>query len=320
MDPTPLGFVTRQGSDLFYPDGKLLKFASMNVPDIFNVQDIPDRRGTRYLTDPYEVRDAVQSIWGLGGQVFRTYTFGFGPQYHETSPGVYSEEAFRVVDNVIAEAGRMDVKVIIPFINNGKDLNETWSYGTYAHFSQMRQKPAEAFFTDPQLIADFKGFISFVLNRRNTINGVIYKNDTAILGWQLGNELGGWKDPTPPANWTLDIARHIKTEDTNHLVIDGTLAGHDRSRWPVEALRSPYLDVFSNHYYWGIDDIKSGRIEKDADYVASFNKAFIITEFGLSSIDVYQKIFDLVARKKISGALLWSLRFHAEKGALFFSF
>ncbi|KAH9248013.1 hypothetical protein BASA81_014351 [Batrachochytrium salamandrivorans] len=70
-----------------------------------------------------------------------------------------------------------------------------------------RGKKPEEFFTDAQLIQDFKDLLTFILNRRNTVNGVRYGDDSSILGWQTGNELGSWEGQPPPAAWTIEIAQ-----------------------------------------------------------------------------------------------------------------
>lgn len=46
-------------------------------------------------------------------------------------------------------------------------------------------------FKSKLLRQDLKDIITYVLNRRNTVNGIYYKDDPTILAWQLGNELGG---------------------------------------------------------------------------------------------------------------------------------
>jgi endo-1,4-beta-mannosidase len=62
--------------------------------------------------------------------------------------------------------------------------------------------------------------VSFVLNRRNTYTGTLYKDDKAILAWETGNEL------YCPYSWTKQIAAHIKSLDSNHLVWDGFYIGN----------------------------------------------------------------------------------------------
>ena len=84
---------------------------------------------------------------------------------------------------MIAAAHRHRVRLILPFIDQ-------WSWwGGTAELAGFRGKKPEEFWTDPQVIEDFKGIVTFVLNRVNTVTGVRYRDDKAILAWETGNEL-----------------------------------------------------------------------------------------------------------------------------------
>ena len=49
------------------------------------------------------------------------------------------------------------------------------------------------------------------LNRRNTVNGILYKDDPAILAWQLGNEFGSYAGDRK-LDYTEWIATHFGME------------------------------------------------------------------------------------------------------------
>ncbi len=106
-------------------------------------------------------------------------------------------------------------------------------------YEAFRGKPAGTFWTDDQLIADFKKTVQFVLNRTNTITGVPYKEDKAVLAWETGNEI------VTPFSWTREVAAYVKSIDSHHLVMEGTLA-REISK---DALNDPNLDILSTHYY-----------------------------------------------------------------------
>jgi endo-1,4-beta-mannosidase len=87
--------------------------------------------------------------------------------------------------------------------------------------------------------------------RRNTVTGILYKDDPTILAWQTGNELGGWAGPSPPAAWTIEMANFIKSIAPSNLVMDGSfgaLNARGNNRFTEGALRHPNVDIFSNHY------------------------------------------------------------------------
>jgi len=104
-----------------------------------------------------------------------------------------------------------------------------------AEYAAFRGKQRDEFWTDPQLKADFKKTIEFVVNRVNSCTGVPYKTDKAILAWETGNEL------LAPFSWTKEMAASIKSLDTNHLVLEGTIMPQLTS----DALEDPNLDILS---------------------------------------------------------------------------
>ena len=81
-----------------------------------------------------------------------------------------------------------------------------------------------------------------MLTRTNTVTGVDYRDDKAILCWETGNELAA------PHAWTHEIAAHIKELDPNHLLMDGYYA-IDPIPVREEAVADPMIDIVSSHHY-----------------------------------------------------------------------
>jgi endo-1,4-beta-mannosidase len=162
----------------------------------------------------------------MGGRVVRAYTipvrnvnFPKESITYVEAPGVFNEEAFKAMDMALALAGEYGIRVVVPLLNN-------WQWmGGRPDYAAFRDKESDEFWTDPQLIEDFKKTIEYVLNRTNTITGVKYKDDKTIMAWETGNELQN------PAVWGVGIGQYIKSIDQNHLLIDGFHAihqdGHD---------------------------------------------------------------------------------------------
>ncbi|KAH9250110.1 hypothetical protein BASA81_012062 [Batrachochytrium salamandrivorans] len=269
------------------------------------------------VPDPREQEDAIKSIVGAGGRVIRSYTLGFGPKYHMTGPGRFNEDAFVAMDHALALCRKYGVRLIVPLVNqNSPNLY----YGDYGLFARFRGKRPEEFFTDVQLIRDFQELLTFILNRRNTVNGIRYGDDSSILGWQTGNELGSWEGNPPPAAWTIDTAQFIKSLAPKTMVIDGTMGGHNlKGRVPREVLESPFVDVISNNYYYGLEDLP--RYSFDSAYVRGFKKAFIVGEFGLSSTSNLERVVAAIAENtNISCGMIWSLRYHSIHGGFYTHF
>ncbi|MDI5787504.1 cellulase family glycosylhydrolase [Bacillus licheniformis] len=62
-----------------------------------------------------------------------------------------------------------------------------------------------------------------MLNRVNTYNGVKYKDDPAIMAWELANEPRVQSDRTGNTlvEWADEMSEFIKSIDQNHLVAVG---------------------------------------------------------------------------------------------------
>jgi hypothetical protein len=301
-------FITRSGDRLM--DGQNeYRFISYNIPCLHYNEDAMAFAETSpwRLPDAYEIEDALESVRQMGGQAVRTYTLSVlkrddtdGVPRHVLGPGQFSEQAFRVLDRVLEIANQKGVRLIIPFVDN-------WSWwGGTAEYAAFRGKTQDAFWTDPQIIDDFKRTIRYVLLRKNTLTGITYKDDKAVLAWETGNELHC------PHPWTREITAYIKTLDSRHLVMDGFHATLVRR----ESIDDPDVDVVTSHHY-----PKNARqmIDQVLDNCgrAEGKKPYVVGEFGFIPTDGIAALLDTVIRRGISGALIWSLRTHNRDGGFY---
>ena len=265
-------FLTRRGDKILDGDREF-RFISFNIPNLMVIEDAYEftKPNPWRWPDDYEIEDALESVRQMGGQVVRTYVLSvyregsdMGECVHVRRPGEFNEEGFRALDKVIEVAGRKGIRVIIPFVDQAK-----W-WGGIGEYAAFRGKPADAFWSDPQIIDDFKATVRYLLTRKNTYTGVAYRDEPAIFGWETGNEIS----PTP--EWTREIAAYIKQLDSNHLVIDGkSLHGV-----PVTSLDDPNIDVITTHHYpWG-DDHDFVRPIRAAHALTKGKKAYFVGEFG----------------------------------------
>jgi hypothetical protein len=259
------------------------------------------------LPDPFEINDALATVAQMGGTVARTYVISVqrtndapGTPRHVLAPGRFNETAFRTLDEVLAAANRNGVRLIIPLADN-------WPWmGGRAEYAGFRGKSKDDFWTDPQLIADFEETIHFVLTRTNTVTGVCYRDDPAVLCWETGNEIAS------PAPWTREIARYIKSLDTNHLVMDGFNASVLRE----ESLEIPDVDIVTTHHYPGGHGSFAELIRANAAR-ANGKKAYVIGEFGFGTTAEMAEAIRAIADGSASGGLLWSLRFRDRDGGFY---
>ncbi|KAJ0805017.1 putative mannan endo-1,4-beta-mannosidase [Helianthus annuus] len=162
-------------------------------------------------------REAVRSSLVIG----RTWAFSDGGSNAlQPSPGVYNENMFQGLDFVISEGGKFGVKLILSLVNNFNDYGGKDQYVQWAKELGQQMQNEESFFTNPMVKSFFKNHIKTILTRRNTITGVMYKDDPTIMAWELMNEPRCLSDISGATiqNWTSEMACYLKSIDGNHLL------------------------------------------------------------------------------------------------------
>ena len=70
--------------------------------------------------------------------------------------------------------------------------------------------------TNARSVTAFKKFIKDTIYRKNSINGRLYRDDPAIIAWEIANELEYWRFPDNEVKkWIDNIAGYIKSHDKN---------------------------------------------------------------------------------------------------------
>lgn len=305
-------FVTTKGHSLM--DGSTeFRFISMNIPNLNYIEDelnFLTKNPYRFPTE-FEIRDAFETVKQMGGTVIRIYTLPVkradepnNPTFI-TGPGEFVEEAFVVNDLMLKIANETGVRIIFSLLNNWK-----WMGGA-PQYAEFRGKTFDDFWVDEQLMDDFKKTIDFTLNRTNTLTGRKYKDDKSILCWETGNELSS------PYSWVKEVAKHIKSIDKNHLVMDGYYAMDNYRYVHKESVEDPNIDILSSHHYEQnpysqIDNIKSNLA------IIKGRKPYILGELGFESTTAHRNAYDyIISEKKIAGTLNWSIRSHREEGGFY---
>ena len=303
-------FITVRGDQLM-EDGKPFRFLSFNLPNLQLIEDnmlFAETNAWR-LPDKFEIRDGLMTVRQMGGTVVRTYSLSVVrtnddpdmPGY-VLGPGKFNEAAFRELDRVLEIANEQGIRLIIPLVNNWK-----WQGGR-GEYAGFRGKSRDDFWTDPQLIADFEETIRFVLTRTNTLTGVRYCDDKAILCWETGNEL------SCPSSWTHEIARYLKSLDHRHLVMDGV----NGALLHPELLTDPNVDIVTTHHYPGPRMKQTfSELIRENWAMAKGKKAYVVGEFGFVSTGQMEDTMKTIMDTGMSGGLLWSLRFRDRDGGFY---
>jgi mannan endo-1,4-beta-mannosidase len=271
----------------------------------------------------------------------------------QTSPGVYDEALIKGLDYVLAEMGKRGIYAVI-YLNNfwqwsgGMSQYVNWSSGdpvpdpdaTGGGGKFMRY--SARFYSDSAAIKMNYNYIKMLLNRENTYSGIKYKNDPAVMAWELANEpRPGTDDENGESNmslflkWIHETALWIHTIDSNHLVTTGTegiVGCLQNESYFIKEHDSKAIDFVNFHLWaknWGWFDAKRiaetlpSSQNKAKDYILlhiqlarKLGKPITMEEFGMdrdseavlpgtpvNARDIYFKgILNLVADSILNGA------------------
>ncbi|GEM_PF-4842521 len=202
----------------------------------------------------------------------------------EPSAGTYNEEAFKQLDYLVAACAEYKIFCLIALRDYCSSPFPANAYDPYWNLSGGIAK--DNILKNPSAIAAFKKFIAYVLNRTNTVTGIVYKNDKSIMGWELINEpdfiykvIGGWLD---------NICGYVKSIDPNHLISVGI--GAAESQWWKPGAYNwstvGNLDFIDLHYYAPealynpVSPGNAANLKAAVKSGLALNKPVIVGEFG----------------------------------------
>ncbi len=217
-----------------------------------------------------------------------------------------NEKAMRVYDNMIAEADKQGLRLILPFIDHW------WWWGGREQLAAFYHEKAEDFYrTDSKTFKAYLDVIRQVITRTNTVTGRAYYDEKAIMAWETGNEL---EDTN--ADFLHQTAAWIKKWAPHQLVVDGTY-----KKINPFALTDPNVDIVSNHYYTNADNNHPGQVTQDLRAVGG-QKVYLVGEFGLLPADQLNAIMQSIVHSDVNGAqaaggLIWGFRGHRHDGGFY---
>lgn len=304
-------FVTREGNRLMV-GGKSFHFSGANQYYLFYK--------SKKMTD-----DVLTSASALGLNAIRTWAFCDG-EWHDghslqPEPGIYNEDSFKNLDYAIFRAEQLGIRLIFSLVNNWDAFG---GMNAYVKWSKTGRNHDD-FYSNPEIQTMFKNYISFVLNRKNTYTGRIYKDDPTVLMWELANEPRVDKTRTQDLySWVNEMAGFIKTIDPNHLVSTGSEGDQDTDLYLTH--QSPHIDIVSFHLYpedWGLSPEKAESYIRNQIVIAKeiINKPVFCGEFGLRNqslrSETYQRWYESFKIHNIDGALFWLLSGRRDDGSLY---
>ena len=294
-----IGFVRASGTNLVL-DGSRYRFVGVNVyglasDDEFNCGGNPD--------DPNEYVEEVFSVLEANHvNAVRFWAFQS-----------FAHNNFVAIDRVINAARRHNIKLVMTLENHWDDCTEggektgTWYANPNADYGSYSLSYSE--------------YVQSIVTR--------YKNENAILMWQLVNEAESG-DANALFTFARDMSTLIKSIDQNHLVSLGTIgtgqAGTNNQRY-IDLHSFSTIDVVEAHDYnrdsealpgypWNGDVNDIDTIAADLIVSQQLNKPFFIGETGISSsysnrFELFRAKMDAAFANGTVGYLIW--RFNTEE-------
>lgn len=334
--PDDTAFVQRSGSALTL-NGHPYRYSGMNIEwlgvEFYGASgEHPPAVPTRF-----EVQDALATASEMGSRVVRAQTLGDSvgcADCLEPQLGVFNEAALNHLDEVIEEARRQHIRLIIPMTGDctvcvikGFPLKS----GINQYLAWFGATNQDDFFKDPRIIAAFEKHISALLEHRNHLTGVRLKDDPTILAWEncnvctlnvimkaaVGQPVTG-QEPALVRGWVEEIGRYLKANDRNHLYFDNS----GLFRFDPSAARMRTPDIMGMEYYphWALvmkSPSSAQSMLDDAKLVTAAGKVYAPSEIGWDRTNWttqkdFQALLDaLAADPNISGDAWWALQAHA---------
>lgn len=331
------GFVSTRGAS-FVVDGQPFRFTGANAAVIYGDEERERMSETFRQASLDGVR--VVRVWAFGesgeddgkpGGVTRDEWLK--PHPFRRGPEDWNEEAFENLDRILSEAARHNLRVLICLGNWWRDTGGVVRYLRWAGLPDAAddQQPyginidrALAFYTNDETRRLYREHVKRIVARRNSLTGVMYRDDPTIFGYELMNEAqaptGRW---TERRAWVAEMSAYVKSFDPDHLVAPGTWGyrtSWERREW-LEDHRIRNIDYCDAHIYPRDDtdsfvdspDALRDFIDNRAAAAFSLNKPLVLSEFGMtpegykgfSQAVWFRAFFESAARAGIGGAIYW---------------
>jgi mannan endo-1,4-beta-mannosidase len=329
VHPEEFYFVTVKGRD-FYLEGEPFRFVGANTRLLHGRRE---RAAVVEALDSMNARDLrVVRQWVIG-EATSADSAEHRPVeqfYFQVGPGGWQEQSFAHLDTLLAVASSRDIKVILTLFNNWRDYG---GMPMYLHWADIGIDPRsyayhDSFYVDSRTKEYAKNFIEKVVARRNTVTGVLYRDDPTIFAWELVNEAHAEFDQFEAMQqWLAEMATYVKVLDANHLV-SSSFSLYERAlvrEHIVESIQMPELDYADIHMYPAAyhqrflfaGDQALEQVVDDLVRLAHYaaKKPLLIGEVGFSRWDAwkeqpreywYERLLESAFAAGASGVLAWS--------------
>jgi len=327
-------------------DGRPFRFVGANVSVMYRDDD--RARMPETLRQAARVGIKVVRVWasGEGGpkDVKPIADFNDWPRTHSfrSKPNEWNESEFVFLDQVLAEAARNNLRVQLCLVNWWRDTGGVTQYLRWAGINDadddkfpfgINNEKAMQFYTNGTARQLYREHLQKIATRRNSVTGVLYRDDPAIFGYELMNEgqcvTGRWGERR---SWLKEMSDYLKSLDPDHLIAPGDWgyrSAAERREWIADHAL-PGIDFCDVHHYPRNDtDIVVDSPQVLGEFIAnrvaaaySIQKPLVLGEFGMgtdgykgfSQIDWYRAYFDTSAREGAGGAMFWIITPDPQRG------
>jgi hypothetical protein len=297
-----------------------------------------------YIMSEDEVTHMMKEHADRGVTVLRLFMSFFDSVPNSMMPsfGEYNEEALQRLDSTLVEMAQNGIRAILVLSNYWPFLGGFSKWVEKAYPGQG--KPLEEFYNDDFVKSEFKKFISMLINRRNTLTGVLYRDDPTIFAFELANEprakgydttVGKMPGETI-CSWAQEMTAFIRSQDSNHMVSIGDegMRANGSNQEPHSWINNgyegvdfvcnlQYADFATIHAYpdaWAMsaDDggykwLGDNYFRDRRDIAHSMNKPIILEEYGMRRGYLPQRktLFDFIHQQVVdldySCSIVWGV-------------
>jgi mannan endo-1,4-beta-mannosidase len=343
--PGRAGFVqVRRGA--FVVDDKPFRFAGANVAVMYRDEDRAQMPAT--LRQAAEAGLKVVRVWAFGeggaDDVKPIGDFNDWPRtfFFRKTPDQWNENAFVELDRTIAEASRNHLRVQLCLANWWRDTGGVTQYLRWARINGadddkspfgVNVERTMLFYTNETTRRLYRQHLEKIATRRNSVTGVLYRDDPTIFGYELMNEAQSvtlrWAERRA---WIAEMSAYLKSLDPDHLIAPGDWgyrSAAERREWLADHAL-PHIDYCDVHNYPREDHdsfVESPQslrefIDNRVAAADSLRKPLVFGEFGMgvegyngfSQVDWFTSYFAANDRAGAGGAMFWIITPDPRRG------
>lgn len=226
--------------------------------------------------------------------------------------GVFDNEVAKGLDVLLAEMGKRDMKAILFLSNNWEWSGGFLQYLKWNHqidsvtfqkkmnWDEQRDETSK-FYSCEACKAGYLKQVNYILSRVNTVSKLAYKNDPAIMAWELANEPRPMRPAAAAAyeQWIHETAAFIRAKDKNHLITlghEGEQGTEDMALYTRihSDVNVDYLTIhiWPKNWGWlhpetleadmpGVETKAMTYIDKHIAVARALQKPLVVEEFGI---------------------------------------